>query len=110
MSKHNVTYVSVIRLEELLGRVLVLDGLEGQVPRGGVHVQGAGHGAVQVGQSHEHVAVARPDMDTVHSETRVDREEDLFVAVHLVAVKSAVDIVDAHRKMNTSRENYSEVI
>ena len=54
----------------------------------GVHVKCAGHGPIEVGQRHEHVAVARPDVQTVLAQSRVNGEQHLLVAVHFIAEMS----------------------
>lgn len=52
----------------------------------GVHVKGSGHRAIKVGERHEHVAVARPDVQAVLAQARVHGEQHFLVAVHLIAV------------------------
>lgn len=46
-----------------------------------VHVECASHGAIEVGESHEHVVSTWPDMQTMRHETRVNGEENLFVGM-----------------------------
>lgn len=52
----------------------------------GVHVESAGHRAIEVRQRHQHVAVAGPNVESIHLQAGTDREQNFLVCVHLATV------------------------